>query len=97
MKLQPTSNYVLLADVKEEKKTDGGIVLPDEVQIQPYSKAVILAIGPEVNRLANGSEGPDIITVGSTAIFAKDSAVDIEIDKKKYLIVGSHSVCAVIK
>ena len=97
MKLTPTSNYVLLADVKEEQKTDGGIVLPDEVQIQSYSKAVILAIGPEVNRLANGSEGPDIIKEGSTAIFAKDSAVPIEVDRKKYLVVGSHSVCAIIK
>lgn len=97
MKLQPTSNYVLLEDTKEGQKTDGGILLPDGAEQQPYAKAVILAIGPEVNSLANGGRGPDIITVGDTAVFAVDSAVTIEIDKNKYLVVGSRSVCAVIK
>ena len=97
MKLQPTSNYVLLEEKKyAEGVTDGGIVLPQGLEVKSYSVSTVLAIGPEVNRLSNGDMGPQIVKVGSRAVYAKDDTVPLEIEGKVYRVIGTHRICAVI-
>jgi len=51
--MKPLKNYVLLGEVKEDLKTDGGIILTQSVDTGT-KPGKILAIGPDVEGLAVG-------------------------------------------
>ena len=97
MRLIPTSNYVLLEEQKTaEQHSDGGIVLPRGIELKSYSIAKVLAIGPEVNRLGDRTMGPDVVKVGSRAVYAKDDTAPLEIDGKLYRVIVAQRICATI-
>lgn len=97
MYLQPTSNYVLLENPKQDEEiSEGGIVVPQGAELKEYELSTILAVGPEVNRLNNGDMGPEIIKEGAEAIYAKGDYVIIESDGNPYRIVSASRICAVI-
>lgn len=96
MKLQPTSNHVLVEATAEETQSAGGIVLPQGIELKSYETSAVVAVGPEVNRLSNGEMGPEIIKEGGMAVYAKDDYVVIEVGGNKYRVISSHRICAVI-
>ena len=64
MTIQPTANY-FLCSVHEGKNLEAGLVLPENVELQPYAK--VLAIGPDVKTLALGDL---VLFHPSNAVFA---------------------------
>ncbi len=98
MKLQPTSNYVILKDQKKkDETTEGGIVLPQGSRENEHFEAEILAIGPLVNKMSEEEKKNPVIEVGDTAIYENDYSVPIHIGGETFRIVPSSRICAVIK
>ena len=65
MKIRPLQDRVLLERVEEEKKTKGGIIIPDTAKEKPI-EAKIVAVGNG----AVGDDGKDYIIMRESDILA---------------------------
>lgn len=96
MKINPTSNHLVLKPLDEEKTTASGIIIPDTVSKDKPEQAEVLAVGPG-KILENGQRQPVEITVGQKVLFKKYSPDEFEIDNQKYLVISEEDVIAVIE
>ena len=87
---------MFLEPLEEEKKTKGGIVLPDTAEKEKPIKGKVLAIGPG-KRNDNGELQPMSVKVGDIVLFKKYGPDEIEIDEKKYLVGDEDDILAIIE
>ncbi|QTA37181.1 co-chaperone GroES [Thermosipho ferrireducens] len=86
MKVTPLGSRLLIKPITEEKRTEGGIVLPDTAKEKPM-KAEVIAVG--------NIEDDDIdIRVGDKVIFSKYSGTEIKIDDEDYIIIDLEDILA---
>ena len=88
MKVKPLGERLLIKPIVEEKKTAGGIVLPDAAKEKPM-KAEIVKVGklPEDCQLK----------VGDKVIYNKYSGTEIKIDDEDYIIIDVSDILAKIE
>lgn len=96
MNLKPLSNRFFLEPLEEEKKSKGGIVLPDTAEKEKPMKGKILAIGPG-KKNDKGEIQPMSVKVGDVVLFKKYGPDEIEIDGKKYLVGDEDDILAIIE
>lgn len=90
MKVVPLGNRLLIKPIKEEEKTEGGIVLPDSAKEKPM-KAEVVAVG-------DGEDVKDLdIKVGDKVIYSKYSGTEIKIEDEEYIIIDAEDILAKIE
>jgi len=87
MKVIPLGERLLIKPIKEEKKTEGGIVLPDSAK----EKAEVVAVGK-----IDDEEKFDI-KVGDKVIYSKYAGTEIKIDDEDYIIIDVNDILAKIE
>ncbi|ANQ53190.1 molecular chaperone GroES [Thermosipho affectus] len=89
MKVKPLGSRLLIKPIQEEKRTEGGIVLPDTAKEKPM-KAEVVAVG--------NLEDSDVdIVVGDKVIFSKYSGTEIKIEDEEYIIIDVEDILAKIE
>ncbi len=96
MNIKPLSDHVLLEAVEEEKKTAGGIVLPETVEKEKPVKAKVVAVGPG-KKNDRGEVQSMAVKAGDTVLFKKYGPDEFEVDGKKYLVGDEDDILAVIE
>ena len=96
MNFKPLSNHLFLEPLEEERKSEGGIVLPDTAEKEKPIKGKVLAIGPG-KRNDKGEVQPMSVKVGDTVLFKKYGPDEIENEGKKYLVGGEADILAVLE
>jgi chaperonin GroES len=90
MKIVPLGDRVLIKPIKEEEKTEGGIVLPDSAKEKPM-KAEVIAVG----------EGEDVkdldLKPGDKVIYSKYSGTEVKMDDEEYIIIDADDILAKIE
>ena len=90
MKIQPIEDRLLIKQVEEEeKKSAGGIIIPDTAKEKPQ-------IG-EVVAVGDSEDVADVFKVGDKVIYAKYSGNEISLDGNDYLIVQKSDILAKIE
>lgn len=92
--LKPLADRVLVKVDEEEKKTKGGILLPDTAQ-KKSQKGTVIAIGFG-KMLDNGVRTPFEVKVGDRVLLAKYSGVDIEEEGENYLLLSERDILAIL-
>jgi chaperonin GroES len=95
MNFKPLSNHLFIEPLEEEKKTKGGIVLPDTAEKEKPIKGKVLAVGPG-KRGDDGKVLPMSVKVGDVVLFKKYGPDEIEIDGKKYLVGDEDDILAIL-
>ena len=89
MKIKPLGNRILAEKIEEEeRKSPGGIVLPESAKSDKVVRAKILALG--TNKKFEVKKGDEII-VSSFA------GTEFEVDEGKLLLVKASDILAVVK
>ena len=96
MDFKPLSNHLFLEPVEEEKKSAGGIVLPETVEKEKPVKAKVLAIGPG-KRNERGEVQPMSVKVGDVVLFKKYGPDEFELEGKKYLVGDEDDILAILE
>lgn len=96
MNFKPLSNHLFLEPLDEEKKTKGGIVLPDTAEKEKPIKGKVLAVGPG-KRGEDGRVQPMSVKVGDVVLFKKYGPDEIEMEGKKYLVGDEDDILAIIE
>ena len=95
MKLRPLHDRVVIRRTEEERKSPGGIVIPDTATEKPI-KGEVLAVG-KGKILENGEVRPLDLKKGDKVLFGKYSGTEVNIEGEEHLIIREDDVLGVIE
>ncbi|MBX3702887.1 MAG: co-chaperone GroES [Steroidobacteraceae bacterium] len=95
MKIRPLHDRVIVKREDEERKSPGGIVIPDTAAEKPI-RGKIMAVG-KGKILENGSVRPLDLKVGDRILFGKYSGTEVKVDGDELLVMREEDVMAVIE
>ncbi len=90
MQLKPLADRVLIEPAPAEKKTVGGIIIPDTAKEKPLKGTVIAA----------GSGTKDeamVLKAGDQVLYGKYAGTEVEIDGQKLLIMRQSDVLGILE
>ena len=95
MKIRPLHDRVIVKREDEERKSPGGIVIPDTAAEKPI-RGKIIAVG-KGKILENGNVRPLDLKVGDKILFGKYSGTEVKVDGDELLVMREEDVMAVIE
>ena len=95
-KIKPLGDKVLIEPLSLEKKSKGGIIIPDTIDKERPEQGKVIAVG-EGKMTDEGKLIPLKVKKGQTVLFAKYGPDEIKIDDTKYLIVSESQILAIIE
>lgn len=96
MKLKPLSDRVIIEPISEEKKSKGGIILPETVDKERPEKGRVVAVGP--GKIDDkGKRVPPNVKKGDIVLFTKYGPNEIKIEGKEYLIAREEDILAILE
>jgi chaperonin GroES len=95
MKFRPLHDRVVVRRIEEDKKTAGGIIIPDTVKEKPMQGEIISA-GPGA-RDEGGKLVPLDVKKGDRVLFGKWSGTEVKIDGEELLIMKESDILGVIE
>lgn len=93
--LKPTSGYLLIQPQEEQKKTSGGIYLPDTATGEKPQQGTVLSVGDDYVT-DSGAKKPSPAKVGQEVIYKKWGGNEVKIDGVEYLFVKFEDILAVV-
>ena len=94
MKIRPLHDRVIVKREDEERKSPGGIVIPDTAAEKPI-RGKIVAVG-KGKILENGSVRPLDLKVGDKILFGKYGGTEVKVDGEELLVLRESDVLAKI-
>ena len=93
MKLRPLHDRVIVKRVEEEKKSAGGILIPDSAAEKP-SKGKVIGVGPGKITDDGKRQTPDV-KVGDEILFGKYSGTEVKVDGDELVVMREDDIMAV--
>jgi chaperonin GroES len=95
MKIRPLHDRVIVKRIEEEKKSAGGIVIPDTAAEKP-EQGEILAVG-KGKQDDNGKLIPIDVKVGDRVLFGKYSGQTVKVKGDELLVMREEDIMGVIE
>jgi chaperonin GroES len=93
-KLKPLGGRVLVEPVEERETTRGGIIITETAKEKPSEgKIVALGTGKTDDK---GNKVPFEVKVGDRVLLSKYGGTEIELDLRKFKVVDSDDILAVV-
>ncbi len=94
-KIIPMYDRLVVERLPEERKTSGGIVIPDNATEKPIQGKVV-ALG-KGKRLENGDFAAMALKVGDVVLFGKYSGTEVKLNGQEYLVMREDDIMAIIE
>jgi len=94
MKIRPLHDRVIVKRIEEERKTAGGIVIPDSAAEKP-DQGEVLAIGTG-KVMEDGKVRPLAVKVGDRVLFGKYSGSSVKLDGDELLVMREEDIMGVV-
>ena len=94
MKIRPLHDRVVVERIEEERKTAGGIVIPDSATEKP-DQGKVIAVG-HGKILEDGKIHPLDVKVGDRILFGKYSGSTVKIEGTEYLVMREDDIMGVL-
>lgn len=94
MKIRPLHDRVIVKRLEEERKSAGGILIPDNAAEKP-DQGEVIAIGTG-KILEDGKNRPLDVKVGDRILFGKYSGTSVKIEGTEYLVMREEDIMGVI-
>ncbi|SER10724.1 chaperonin GroES [Solimonas aquatica] len=93
MKLRPLHDRVIVKRLEEEKKSAGGIIIPDAAAEKP-SRGEVISVGPG-KRGDDGKLNALDVKAGDIVLFGKYSGSEVRVDGQDLLVMREDDIMAV--
>ncbi len=94
MKIRPLHDRVIVKRLEEERKSAGGIVIPDNAAEKP-DQGEVIAVGPG-KKTEDGKVLPVDVKVGDRVLFGKYSGTSVKIEGTEYLVMREEDIMGVV-
>ncbi|OGA24145.1 MAG: co-chaperone GroES [Betaproteobacteria bacterium RIFCSPLOWO2_02_FULL_65_24] len=94
MKIRPLHDRVVVKRLEEERKSAGGIVIPDNAAEKPDQGEVIAVGNGKI--LEDGKVRPLDVKVGDRILFGKYSGTTVKVEGDEYLVMREDDIMGVI-
>jgi chaperonin GroES len=95
MKIRPMNDRILVVRVEEEKKTAGGIIIPDTAKEKPQ-EGKVMAAGPG-KMGENGKRIPMELKKGDRVLFSKYAGSEIKIDGVEHIFMREDDILGILE
>jgi chaperonin GroES len=95
MKILPLGDRILIKRMSEEKKTSGGIIIPDTAKEKPMQGKVIAVGTGKMDE--NGKRILLDVKKGDRVLFSKYAGTEIKIEGEDHLIVREDDILGIVK
>lgn len=95
MKVKPMNDRVLVVRVEEERKTAGGIIIPDTAKEKPMEGKIVAAGPGKLDE--KGKRVPLEVKKGDRVLFSKYAGTEIRIDGVEHLFMREDDILGVIE
>jgi chaperonin GroES len=93
--IRPLHDRVVVRRLEDERKTAGGIVIPDTAKEKPIQGEVV-AVG-KGKILENGSVRPLDVKPGDRILFGKYSGTEVKIGTEELLVMREEDIMGVVE
>jgi len=94
MKIRPLHDRVVVKRIEEERKTAGGIVIPDSAAEKP-DQGEVIAVG-HGKILEDGKVRPLDVKVGDRILFGKYSGSTVKMEGDEYLVMREDDIMGIV-
>jgi chaperonin GroES len=94
MKIRPLHDRVVVKRIEEERKTAGGIVIPDNAAEKP-DQGEVIAVG-KGKILEDGKVRPLDVKVGDRILFGKYSGSTVKIEGEELLVMREDDIMGIV-
>jgi len=95
MNIRPLHDRLIVKREAEERKSAGGIVIPDTATEKPiFGKEIALGKG---KRLDNGESRALDVKAGDKILFGKYSGTEVKVDGDELLVMREEDVMAIVE
>ena len=95
MKVRPLQDRILVKRIEEEKKTRGGLIIPDTAKEKPQ-EGMVIAVG-KGKVTEDGKLRPLDVHKGDRVLFGKYSGTEVQVVGDEHLIIREEDVLAVLE
>jgi chaperonin GroES len=95
MKIRPLHDRVIIRRLEDERKTAGGIVIPDSAAEKPV-RGEIVAVG-NGKILDNGDVRGLDVKVGNKVLFGKYSGTEVKVEGEDLVVMREDDIMAVLE
>lgn len=93
--IRPLRDRVVVRRLEEERKTAGGIVIPDTATEKPMM-GMVIALGAG-RILENGNVQEPIVRVSDKVLFGKYAGTEVELNGETLIVMREDDILAVIE
>jgi len=94
MNIRPLHDRLIVKREAEERKSPGGIVIPDTATEKPtFGKVIAVGKG---KILENGEVRPPDVKTGDKILFGKYSGTEVKVDGEELLVMREEDVMAIV-
>ncbi len=95
MNIRPLHDRLIIKREAEERKSAGGIVIPDTATEKPtFGKVIAVGKG---KILENGEVRPPDVKTGDKILFGKYSGTEVKVDGEELVVMREEDVMAVVE
>ena len=94
LKIRPLHDRVVVERMEEERKSAGGIVIPDNAAEKP-DQGKVIAVGTG-KILEDGKVRPLDVKIGDRILFGKYSGSTVKIEGTEYLVMREDDIMGII-
>jgi len=95
MKIRPMNDRILVVRVEEEKKTAGGIIIPDTAKEKPQEGKVVAAGPGKMDE--HGKRIPMELKKGDRILFSKYAGTEIKIDGVEHIFMREDDILGILE
>jgi chaperonin GroES len=95
VKIRPLHDRIIVRRLEEERKSAGGIVIPDTAKEKPV-QGQVLAVG-KGRILENGEVRPLDVKTGDKVLFGKYSGTEVRVNDEELVVMREEDIMGVIE
>ena len=95
MKIRPLNDHVLVLREDEEKKSTGGIIIPDTAKEKPQRGKVVAVGSGKIDK--DGKRIPVEVKKGDRILFGKYAGTEIKIANVEHVFMREDDILSVIE
>ena len=95
MKIRPLHDRVLVTREEEERKSAGGIIIPDTAKEKPH-RGKTVAAGPG-KMGENGKRIPLEVKAGDRVLFSKYAGTEIKLDGVEHVFMKEDDILSIVQ